>query len=494
MAKGVEDTAFYRYNRLISLNEVGGDPGAGRRGGRRGSTPAARPTTERLARRPADHCPPTTPSAARTSGPGSTSCRRCPGAWRRRSNGGRPTTTATGAAARPTATPSTCSTRRWSAPGPSTPSGLLAYMEKATREAKVHTSWVEPDPGLRRRRAGLRRARAGRRRSSWPTSSGSSPSRSSLERAASTRWPRRPCSLTAPGRARPLPGHRGLGPQPGRPRQPPAGRLRRSPARCSAAVRSAAAGRRSWPSTTRAAAKLWLTTAGSSAAAAGPDAYRPVSQYRPARGQRASSRTTWSPSGARADCVTVVPRLPLGVDLGRAWGDTVSTCRRAWTDGADRRRRGRGPGRCPCATLLAGFPVAVLGQALMADDDFRVWAPRPAQVDRRGGDARQLAHGPGRTGVVGGRGRRRRARLGLRLPPRRRAAPARPPVAAGSRRASTGRRRVVDHRRSPGHDQAWRGLRAALGGALRAARRHLHPRRHLRRRHRPARPPGRRSA
>ncbi len=28
MAKGVEDTAFYRYHRLISLNEVGGDPGA----------------------------------------------------------------------------------------------------------------------------------------------------------------------------------------------------------------------------------------------------------------------------------------------------------------------------------------------------------------------------------------------------------------------------------------------------------------------------------
>ncbi|MGO9081965.1 MAG: malto-oligosyltrehalose synthase [Streptosporangiaceae bacterium] len=28
MAKGVEDTAFYRYNPLISLNEVGGDPGS----------------------------------------------------------------------------------------------------------------------------------------------------------------------------------------------------------------------------------------------------------------------------------------------------------------------------------------------------------------------------------------------------------------------------------------------------------------------------------
>ena len=28
MAKGVEDTTFYRYHRLIALNEVGGDPGA----------------------------------------------------------------------------------------------------------------------------------------------------------------------------------------------------------------------------------------------------------------------------------------------------------------------------------------------------------------------------------------------------------------------------------------------------------------------------------
>ena len=25
MAKGLEDTAFYRYNRLVSLNDVGGD-------------------------------------------------------------------------------------------------------------------------------------------------------------------------------------------------------------------------------------------------------------------------------------------------------------------------------------------------------------------------------------------------------------------------------------------------------------------------------------
>ena len=28
MAKSLEDTAFYRYHRLLALNEVGGDPSA----------------------------------------------------------------------------------------------------------------------------------------------------------------------------------------------------------------------------------------------------------------------------------------------------------------------------------------------------------------------------------------------------------------------------------------------------------------------------------
>ena len=35
MAKGLEDTAFYRYNRFIALNEVGGDPDQFRRLARR---------------------------------------------------------------------------------------------------------------------------------------------------------------------------------------------------------------------------------------------------------------------------------------------------------------------------------------------------------------------------------------------------------------------------------------------------------------------------
>ena len=39
-AKGVEDTAFYRYHRLLALNEVGGDPARFGHVGRRRSTPA----------------------------------------------------------------------------------------------------------------------------------------------------------------------------------------------------------------------------------------------------------------------------------------------------------------------------------------------------------------------------------------------------------------------------------------------------------------------
>ena len=49
MAKGVEDTAFYRHVRFLALNEVGGDPSRWSIGGRRASTPA---TLERAARFP----------------------------------------------------------------------------------------------------------------------------------------------------------------------------------------------------------------------------------------------------------------------------------------------------------------------------------------------------------------------------------------------------------------------------------------------------------
>ena len=79
MAKGVEDTAFYRYVRLLALNEVGGNPG-------RFSLPVEdfhAGNAERLAAASRGTCSPprrTTRSEARTCVRGSA---RLP-AWRRR--------------------------------------------------------------------------------------------------------------------------------------------------------------------------------------------------------------------------------------------------------------------------------------------------------------------------------------------------------------------------------------------------------------------------
>ena len=53
MAKGVEDTAFYRYARLLALNEVGGDPS---RFGDRTSTQFHAANAERARALPAAAC------------------------------------------------------------------------------------------------------------------------------------------------------------------------------------------------------------------------------------------------------------------------------------------------------------------------------------------------------------------------------------------------------------------------------------------------------
>ncbi|HET9441692.1 MAG TPA: malto-oligosyltrehalose synthase, partial [Acidimicrobiales bacterium] len=142
MAKGVEDTALYRYLRLVSLNEVGGDPG--RFGGpvadfherRRGASGAGSmlATSTHDTKRSED-------VRARLA-----ALAEVPDAWheavwrwahdneRHRVEGvpDRSTEyllyqTVVGA---------------W----PLAADRALAYMEKATKEAKVHTSWIDPVP------------------------------------------------------------------------------------------------------------------------------------------------------------------------------------------------------------------------------------------------------------------------------------------------------------------------------------------------------------
>ena len=113
MAKGVEDTAFYRYNRFVALNEVGGAPE------RFGLAPPCftRPTPRapKIGRTRCWRPRRTTPSAARTIGRGSLFSPKCRTNGAGRSKPGvasceRDVATWS-AQRRPTATTNICSTR-----------------------------------------------------------------------------------------------------------------------------------------------------------------------------------------------------------------------------------------------------------------------------------------------------------------------------------------------------------------------------------------------
>jgi (1->4)-alpha-D-glucan 1-alpha-D-glucosylmutase len=148
MAKGAEDTAFYCFNRLVSLNEVGGDPG--RFGVSVADFHAACAETQR-------HWPQTMLASSTHDTKRSEDVRarinllseiperwceavqrwseRTQRHWREETTTGIPDRNAvyhfyqTLVGAWPLSTE-----RAW------------AYMEKAIREAKVHTSWTDPNP------------------------------------------------------------------------------------------------------------------------------------------------------------------------------------------------------------------------------------------------------------------------------------------------------------------------------------------------------------
>ncbi|GAA4441758.1 malto-oligosyltrehalose synthase [Phytohabitans houttuyneae] len=137
MAKGVEDTAYYRYNRFIALNEVGGDPR------RFGVTPEAFHRAAAVRERDCPHSM-TTLSTHDTKRSEDVRARlavlaEMPAEW-------------------------AATLRRWSKAAPLADPGLAlllwqtvagawpiererlhAYLEKAAREAAVSTSWGDPD-------------------------------------------------------------------------------------------------------------------------------------------------------------------------------------------------------------------------------------------------------------------------------------------------------------------------------------------------------------
>ena len=141
MAKGVEDTAFYRYFRLSGLNEVGGDP-------TRFGVPAAEfhaACVEASARWPVTM---TTLSTHDTKRSEDVRARlvllsQDPGTWTEA------VTRWSGLAERHGTLDGATEQLIWQTlvgAWPLTEDRLLAYLEKATREAKASTSWLAPVP------------------------------------------------------------------------------------------------------------------------------------------------------------------------------------------------------------------------------------------------------------------------------------------------------------------------------------------------------------
>ncbi|HSE04770.1 MAG TPA: malto-oligosyltrehalose synthase, partial [Methylomirabilota bacterium] len=169
-AKGVEDTAFYVYNRLVSLNEVGGDPA------RYGESPAVfhDKNAARLARWPESLVATATHDTKRGEDVRAriNVLSEVPAAWaaevrRWRALNRRFKTDVEGRAA-PDANDEYLLYQTLVGAWPAHEEDgdlaalqprLIAYMEKATKEAKRHTSWVNPsaayDAAVREFVAGL---------------------------------------------------------------------------------------------------------------------------------------------------------------------------------------------------------------------------------------------------------------------------------------------------------------------------------------------------
>jgi (1->4)-alpha-D-glucan 1-alpha-D-glucosylmutase len=145
MAKGVEDTAFYRYQPLISLNEVGGDPR--RFGGpvedfHRAMAHAARRWPQAML----------TLSTHDTKRSGDVRARinllsELPGTWERAIAAWAQHNDRHKRDGWPDRNAEYLLYQTLVGAWPISPARAGAFMEKATREAKVHTTWTDPDAG-----------------------------------------------------------------------------------------------------------------------------------------------------------------------------------------------------------------------------------------------------------------------------------------------------------------------------------------------------------
>jgi (1->4)-alpha-D-glucan 1-alpha-D-glucosylmutase len=168
-AKALEDTAFYVYHRLVSLNEVGGDPA------RFGAEPAAfhRLNAARLADWPGSLNATSTHDTKRSEDVRLRidALSEIPAEWterlRRWARLNRPKKTVIDGTPAPDRNDELLVYQTLIGmypdgdPDETVGERLVAYLEKALREAKVHSSWTNPDPGYEGAVAAFARALVG---------------------------------------------------------------------------------------------------------------------------------------------------------------------------------------------------------------------------------------------------------------------------------------------------------------------------------------------
>ena len=211
MAKGMEDTAFYRYYPLASLSEVGGDPSVP------GTSLEEFHRTHRradpdLALRHAGHCHPRYQARRGHPRAAQRALRSARRSGKRRSTAGKPTTPRTAAKLkakpRPSPTKNTCCIKPWWAPGPwahgpAEPEVVRrphpAIHDQGDARVQAAEQLDQPRPTLRGGPRTLHRApswAAKPRRNSSPISNCSCVR--SPTPVSSTRWPRSSSRSAAP--------------------------------------------------------------------------------------------------------------------------------------------------------------------------------------------------------------------------------------------------------------------------------------------------------
>jgi (1->4)-alpha-D-glucan 1-alpha-D-glucosylmutase len=144
MAKGVEDTAFYCFNRLVSLNEVGGDPG------RFGLSPDDfhKACAETQAEWPRSMLASSTHDTKRSEDVRArlSLLSEIPDPWREAVQRWAKLNKRYGRDGLPDRNAEYLLYQTLVGVWPIETERMIAYMEKASREAKVHTSWTNPNP------------------------------------------------------------------------------------------------------------------------------------------------------------------------------------------------------------------------------------------------------------------------------------------------------------------------------------------------------------